>query len=647
LTRFFSIHREGFRVNSKSSSRDRRASIFEELESRRLLSAVIDLRVAGGAKSAVVSSVGQVVNLESWVTITGKDASGSNDGFQIAQGSFLSTNISGGAVNGTLKMSPAAPFADLGSHAGTSRDLDADGDSDIGSNDNLAVNDFFAVRASSMTQSGGTVSGASHSYLIGRGTFTVTSLRSGSQTNLVFRPRNYFTAALWSEDGVAKTVGTGSFTGGSALVLKRTTTGVTGSIAGKVFRDANRNNALDSGDSGLSNVRLFIDKDRDGVLDSGEPTFTTSSTGDYKFSGLAAGSYRVRQYTVPSGYKVSSPSSRYFDITLTTGQNVTGRNFANQTTTGSISGKVFKDADRDNGLDSTESGLSGVKLFIDKDHDGVLDSGEPTYTTGSAGTYSFGGLAAGSYRVRQYNVLSGYKVSSPSSKYFDVTLGTGQNLTGKNFANQLITPTGGIAGRVWNDANGDGFINSGETVRANVRVWLDKDHDGVFDSNEPSKLTDSGGNYQFTGLTAGSYRVRQVGISGYRISSPSSGYYDLSIGSTIQSGKNFGDTQRILVKGNIWYDADRDGFHDSTESNLGGWRVFIDKDKDGIFDSGEASTLTDSQGNYSFKTLAAGTYRVRVVKQTGYSYSNPSSGYFDFTLGSGGTTTRNFGLKKP
>jgi len=526
---------------TKKLSRHRR-SFVETLENRQLLSAVVDVRLAGGAKTANVNSVGQVINLEAWVTVTGKDTSPSNDGFQLGQGSFLSTNVSGGAVNGTLKATPAAPFNDLGAHGGKQQDLDGDGDLDVGSNNALVTNDNFAARAGSVIYGGGPVSGGSHSVKIATLTFTVTSLKTGTQTNVVFRPRNYYTAALWTEEGHGTTVDNGSFTGGAAFVIKRGTTTATGSIAGKVFKDANKNNSFDTGDTGLANVKIFIDKDKDGVLDAGEPTFTTSSTGDYKFSGLAAGSYRVREQAAPSGLKVTSPGTSYFDITLAAGQNVTG----------------------------------------------------------------------------------------------------------KNFANQVSATTGGISGKSWNDTNGDGVLNTGETPRSGVRVWLDKNKNGVFDSaTEPSKITDASGNYSFTGLAAGSYRVRQLGISGNRISTPSAGYYDLTVGTTTQSGKNFGNTTRVLIKGNVWYDADKDNVHDAGELNLGGWRVFIDKDKDGIFDAGEVSTLTDSSGNYSFKTLAAGNYRVRVVKQTGYSYNNPSTGYHDFTLGSGATTTRNFGLKKP
>jgi hypothetical protein len=85
----------------------------------------------------------------------------------------------------------------------------------------------------------------------------------------------------------------------------------------------------------------------------------------------------------------------------------------------------------------------------------------------------------------------------------------------------------------------------------------------------------------------------------------------------------------------------------SGEAGLANWRVFIDKDGDGFLDSGERSTLTDSSGNWSFRDLSAGMYRVRVVQQIGWSRTTPTSGYHSITLGNGGSSTgRTFGERK-
>ena len=44
-------------------------------------------------------------------------------------------------------------------------------------------------------------------------------------------------------------------------------------------------------------------------------------------SGLAAGSYRIRRADTPSGYGFSTPSVGYYDLPVSSGQSVSGKNF--------------------------------------------------------------------------------------------------------------------------------------------------------------------------------------------------------------------------------------------------------------------------------------------------------------------------------
>ena len=79
----------------------------ERLEDRQLLSATIDLRTTSGGKSVTITSVGQVVNLDVWAVVTGADGTATNDAFQWAHGSFLSSDAGGGAVAGTAGLMAA------------------------------------------------------------------------------------------------------------------------------------------------------------------------------------------------------------------------------------------------------------------------------------------------------------------------------------------------------------------------------------------------------------------------------------------------------------------------------------------------------------------------------------------------------------
>jgi Ca2+-binding RTX toxin-like protein len=214
LRRYFATGLKANRVAAALSP-----CLFEQLESRQLLSAVIDVRLVGGGKSVNVTSVGQVINMEVWATITGTDADGANDGIQSFVGSFLSTNITGGSANGTLAAVPVTPFHAVASTGGTKVDLDGDGDLDVGSNDSSSPDGFFVARAGEVQYDSGTVSGASNSFKVGKLSFTVTSLLSGTSTKINFRKRDGTNGALWIEDGQGKDGDAGSLTSGTPVVL--------------------------------------------------------------------------------------------------------------------------------------------------------------------------------------------------------------------------------------------------------------------------------------------------------------------------------------------------------------------------------------------------------------------------------------------
>ena len=190
----------------------------ETLEDRRMLSAIIDVRLPDGGKSVELTAPGQVVNLEVWAIITGQDSDPNNDGIQSCMGSFLSTNVSGeGAALGTLAATRLSPFDANGSQDGAQVDLDGDGDLDVGSNNNNSASGFYVCRAAQMTLWGGVTQGPTHSYRIALLTFTVDQLRDGT-THINFRPRTMNTA-LWMEDYTPLTADQGTFAAGTPFVL--------------------------------------------------------------------------------------------------------------------------------------------------------------------------------------------------------------------------------------------------------------------------------------------------------------------------------------------------------------------------------------------------------------------------------------------
>ena len=78
-------------------------------------------------------------------------------------------------------------------------------------------------------------------------------------------------------------------------------------------------------------------------------------------------------------------------------------------------------------------------------------------------------------------------------------------------------PTSGstITGRVWHDADADGRVDVGDVGLAGLRIYIDANNNGAFDATEQSTLTDSNGQYTFTGLIASTYRIRQTPGPGF------------------------------------------------------------------------------------------------------------------------------------
>ncbi len=131
-------------------------------------------------------------------------------------------------------------------------------------------------------------------------------------------------------------------------------------------------------------------------------TTTTDASGNYAFSGLASGSYKV----TPSkaGYTFTPAS---LDVTIGS-TSATGQNFTAAAITYSISGQV------------TGTSPSGVTVSL-------TGAASATTSTDASGNYAFPGLASGSYTVTP--TKTGYEFAPVN---LSVTIGTA-DVIGQNF----------------------------------------------------------------------------------------------------------------------------------------------------------------------------------------------------------------------
>jgi len=80
-----------------------------------------------------------------------------------------------------------------------------------------------------------------------------------------------------------------------------------GEIRGGLWADLDADGLRDTGEPASAGATVYLDSNRNGVRDTNEPATATDQTGQYAFTGLAAGSYVVGQ-VVPAGWRQTYPA---------------------------------------------------------------------------------------------------------------------------------------------------------------------------------------------------------------------------------------------------------------------------------------------------------------------------------------------------
>ncbi len=229
--------------------------------------------------------------------------------------------------------------------------------------------------------------------------------------------------------------------------------------------------------------------------------------------------------------------------------------------------------------------------------------------------------------------MAGFAVNSHYTSLF----------TKANFSNFQIVAGNSISGNVFNDTNSNGVKDASENGIADWTLYLDANNNGTKDAGEASAATDAFGNYAFGNLSAGTQRVRQVLTSGYRKTLPGSGTpgYEVTVGSGAITGKNFGDTQKILIAGRAFNDVNSDGVQNAGEAALAGVTVQIIANNVVI-----ATRTTDANGLWQVKGLDAGTGKAAVVAPSGFSPTTVGGQYTGSMSSGQQNANLNFGLHK-
>jgi hypothetical protein len=329
---------------------------------------------------------------------------------------------------------------------------------------------------------------------------------------------------------------------------------------------------------------------------SNSGTTTTNANGAYSFTGLMAGATTVTPGK--AGYTFS-PAGATLNPSAAGG---TGPTFAISATvvTYTISGAVSGNA------------TAGVTVTL-------TGTASATTTTGAGGTYSFTGLANGSYTVAPS--LTG-NTFAPASTAVTVS---GANASGVNFvASASVVPTAAISGTL------SGAWGQGVTVT-------------LTGASSASTTTNASGAYSFSGLATGqSYTVTPT-LAGYTFT-PTSGAVNLAAGGATQ---NFTDASAssattYTVTGTVAYAGTSTG------------RIYIALTPVNSPSSANTNaTSIGAPGSFSIRGVSAGSYIVTAymdVSSMGVGFDDvvdPFVTVASMTVGAGSTSAGTLTLADP
>ena len=327
-------------------------------------------------------------------------------------------------------------------------------------------------------------------------------------------------------------------------------------------------------------------------FNAGQPLNTFAPTTPFN-DATANGTIRDSNGIVVSGNQVIA--------TVTTGdigQNNHTYDFGFRTATNafSIGNRLWFDTNNNGIIDGAEFGISGVSVsvFLDANSDGQPDTpASPlgTVTTDAGGYYRFDGLAAGNYvvRINPVNFNSGGVLRNYANT-------SGNNTANIDSSGAAVNAENGINPAIRNSIQTNGLLSNTVTLNTSSPTA------------EPDIPT--------TGIFAG-----QGSLDNQANATIDFGFYNLSLSGTVWNDTSVaGNNDGILNNGETGIPGAVVLLYDSAN-------VEIPVGLDGILgteDDAPGGMLTDSSGNYNFRGLAPGTYRVVINSSGGGTSSTPT-----------------------
>jgi hypothetical protein len=177
-----------------------------------------------------------------------------------------------------------------------------------------------------------------------------------------------------------------------------------------------------------------------------------------------------------------------------------------------------------------------------------------------------------------------------------------------------INPPSVIAGTVFDDLDGDGEQDVGESGIPDITVELLQDGSVIV-----TAATDDNGDYIFTRGLAGDYTVRETDPPGYASTTPNEVDVSITVPGQTVAGVDFGDWGIGAIEGTVFDDLNGNAMQDEGEMGIDG--VVITLLQDGATVD---TTATAADGVYQFTSLWLGDYTVRETDPPGYASTTPN-----------------------
>jgi uncharacterized protein (DUF2141 family) len=475
------------------------------------------------------------------------------------------------------------------------------------------------------------------------GSYSFSNLPPGTYRVVEIDPANHTSVAAFGgvngfpldANTIQVTVQSGANSSSNNFLDRQTVVSPTvGSISGIVARDLNGNNVIDGGDVALSGVTVQL------FTQTGIFVAQTVSgvNGAYSFGNLPPGFYRVVEIDPANHVSVAAfagpnafvQDANNIQVSVFSGANSGNNNFLDRQTVvsptvGSISGSVIRDTNGNSLIDQFDVGIPGVTVQLWTG----LNQFITQTTTGANGTFSFGNLPPGTYRVVEVDPANHVSVGAAAgvngfvltANIIQVNVTAGVDSGNQRFLDRqtVVSPTvGSISGSVIRDTNGNSLIDQFDVGIPGVTVQLFTGL-GQFVG---ATATGANGAFSFSNLPPGTYQVLEVdpanhvsvgaaaGVNGFVLNA---NLVRVNVVAGADSGnQRFLDRQTAVspttgsISGSVLRDTNGNGFIDGGDVGIAGVTVQLFTQL-GVF---VTSTTTGANGGFSFAPLPPGTYRV-------------------------------------